>query len=312
MAGLGRRTFQAGEVLTASNVMAYLQDQAVMNFAGTAARGSAIGTAVAEGMVSYLADNNFVQAYDGTAWRSLGGVQVVSGTATRDALLPSPVQGDSVFRNDLGAVETYYGLYNSSTNPGGRDTAGWYINDRQTGLIPVKPSTVTIATGTGSANSIGTVSFSGATVVSLDGVFTSKYKHYRIIYSQDSATSTGVPMYLRFRNGGADNTASNYYWGGYFARISGVTGAHCGSGSSVLQLGYIAISAFSEAVIDVLNPYISKITTFNFQAFGQDGTNALTTFANGTYNTSTQFDGFSLFPASGNFTGQVTVYGYND
>ena len=59
MAGLGRRTFAAGEVLTASNVMGYLQDQAVMNFAGTAARGSAIGTAVSEGMVSYLADAEF-------------------------------------------------------------------------------------------------------------------------------------------------------------------------------------------------------------------------------------------------------------
>lgn len=71
MAGLGRRTFQAGEVLTASNVMAYLQDQAVMNFAGTAARGSAIGTAVSEGMVSYLADSNVVQAYTGSSWDSL-------------------------------------------------------------------------------------------------------------------------------------------------------------------------------------------------------------------------------------------------
>lgn len=71
MAGLGRRTFAAGEVLTASNVMGYLQDQAVMNFAGTAARGAAIGTAVAEGMVSYLADSNLVQVYDGSAWKSI-------------------------------------------------------------------------------------------------------------------------------------------------------------------------------------------------------------------------------------------------
>jgi len=63
MAGLGRRTFAAGEVLTAANVMGYLQDQAVMNFAGTAARGSAIGSAVSEGMVSYLADTNSVEVY---------------------------------------------------------------------------------------------------------------------------------------------------------------------------------------------------------------------------------------------------------
>lgn len=80
MAGLGRRTFQAGEVLTASNVMAYLQDQVVQNYAGTAARGSAIGTAVSEGMVSYLADTNVVQAYDGSAWNSLAYASAVPST----------------------------------------------------------------------------------------------------------------------------------------------------------------------------------------------------------------------------------------
>jgi hypothetical protein len=71
MAGLGRRTFAPGEVLTSSNVMNYLMDQSIMNFAGTAARGSAIGTAVSEGMVSYLANSNAVEVYDGSAWKSV-------------------------------------------------------------------------------------------------------------------------------------------------------------------------------------------------------------------------------------------------
>jgi hypothetical protein len=43
--------------------MNYLMDQSVMNFAGTAARGSAIGTAVAEGMVSYLNDTDRLEVY---------------------------------------------------------------------------------------------------------------------------------------------------------------------------------------------------------------------------------------------------------
>jgi hypothetical protein len=74
MPGLGRRTFAPGEVLTATNVMGYLQDQAVMNFAGTAARGSAIGTAVSEGMVSYLADSNLIEVYNGSAWKQISGL----------------------------------------------------------------------------------------------------------------------------------------------------------------------------------------------------------------------------------------------
>lgn len=83
--GAGRRVFSPGEVLTASNTMNYLMDQSVMSFAGTAARGSAIGTAVSEGMVSYLADTNQVEVYDGSAWRTIAKtgasiLQVVSST----------------------------------------------------------------------------------------------------------------------------------------------------------------------------------------------------------------------------------------
>ena len=73
MAGLGRKTFAAGEVLTAVNVQGYLMDQTVMVFASSAARSSALGTAVSEGMMSYLADSNEVTVYDGSAWQSVGG-----------------------------------------------------------------------------------------------------------------------------------------------------------------------------------------------------------------------------------------------
>jgi len=67
MAGLGRKIFTAGDVLTASDVQSYLQDQTVMVFAGTAARSSAIATPT-EGMISYQKDTDAIEAYDGTNW----------------------------------------------------------------------------------------------------------------------------------------------------------------------------------------------------------------------------------------------------
>lgn len=70
MAGLGRRTFAAGEVLTAANVMGYLQDQAVMTFAGTAARGSAIASP-SEGMTTYRSDADIIEVYNGSAWKQV-------------------------------------------------------------------------------------------------------------------------------------------------------------------------------------------------------------------------------------------------
>jgi hypothetical protein len=67
--GSGYRTFTAGEILTASNVQNFLQDQAVMVFAGTAARSSAIGTAnFEEGMLTYLTDVDKLQVYTGATF----------------------------------------------------------------------------------------------------------------------------------------------------------------------------------------------------------------------------------------------------
>jgi hypothetical protein len=62
-----RKVFDSGEVLSASDVNSFLMDQMVMTFAGTAARGSAIGTAT-EGMLTYLADTNTFEYWNGTSY----------------------------------------------------------------------------------------------------------------------------------------------------------------------------------------------------------------------------------------------------
>ena len=72
MAGLGRKVFAAGDVLSAADVDGYLMDQAVMRFASAAARSSALGTAVAAGMFSYLIDTASFEGYNGTAWTAVG------------------------------------------------------------------------------------------------------------------------------------------------------------------------------------------------------------------------------------------------
>jgi hypothetical protein len=81
MAGLGYKAFSAGAVLTAAQVQGYLQDQAVMLFASSAARTTALASP-SQGMTTYLTDSN-------TYWQ-------------------------------------YFDAYNSSTNPGGAASAGWY------------------------------------------------------------------------------------------------------------------------------------------------------------------------------------------
>jgi hypothetical protein len=67
MAGSGKKTFTAGDVLTASDVNNYLMDQTVMVFGGTAARSSAIPTP-SEGMFAVTTDNDELDYYNGSAW----------------------------------------------------------------------------------------------------------------------------------------------------------------------------------------------------------------------------------------------------
>jgi len=60
VAGLGKRTFQQFDILTADDVNGYLMDQSVMCFASDAARNTAIPSPT-EGMMSYLNDINQYQ-----------------------------------------------------------------------------------------------------------------------------------------------------------------------------------------------------------------------------------------------------------
>ena len=61
------KTFTTGTTLPASDVQDYLMKQAVMVFASSAARASAI-TSPTEGMLTYLSDTNVLNIYDGSSW----------------------------------------------------------------------------------------------------------------------------------------------------------------------------------------------------------------------------------------------------
>jgi hypothetical protein len=68
MAGAGYKLFATGDVLTAAQVNTFLMEQAVMRFADSAARTTALSGVLAEGMVSYLQDTNSLEVYDGSGW----------------------------------------------------------------------------------------------------------------------------------------------------------------------------------------------------------------------------------------------------
>lgn len=75
----GYRSWTPGEVITASNVQDYLQDQTVMVFASSAVRATAV-VVPTEGMLSWLEDDNKYQYYNGSGWTDLL-VPITGGTA---------------------------------------------------------------------------------------------------------------------------------------------------------------------------------------------------------------------------------------
>jgi hypothetical protein len=82
MAGAGKKTFTAGEVLTASDVNTYLMEQSVMVFGGTAARSSAIPTP-SEGMTTYIGVTGTatipqIETYTGSEWQTPYGLTLLN------------------------------------------------------------------------------------------------------------------------------------------------------------------------------------------------------------------------------------------
>jgi hypothetical protein len=263
MAGLGRRTFAPGEVLTASNVMNYLQDQVVQTYAGTAARGSAIGTAVSEGMVSYLADSNDVQVYDGAAWNDLAYQSAVDS-------LPTP------------------------------------------GLVPVIAPTVNFSGGTATANTLGEVSFTTVTSLSLNNVFTSTYKSYRIIVQVDANSVSTSNITMRYRASGTDFSTALYQRTGFATRTN-VSSATIG-GTGQTSIAFLDVGQNTGfAIIEIKNAVPAVWTESLIDSSGIDATTNFNMVRLSTLLPSnTSFDGFTIIPASGNITGSVRVFGYND
>lgn len=73
MAGSGYKAWAIGEKVTSSQFQSFVQDQVVQVYTNSAARSSALGTAVAAGMVSFLTSTASLEVYTGSAWAAVGG-----------------------------------------------------------------------------------------------------------------------------------------------------------------------------------------------------------------------------------------------
>jgi hypothetical protein len=103
------KDFQVNEILTAADVNSFLMKQAVMTFADSTARATALGTPTA-GMMSFLTSSTAVEVYSGSTavgWTAItggGGGGVSVGTAAPS----TPAEGDLWWDSDDGKLYVYY------------------------------------------------------------------------------------------------------------------------------------------------------------------------------------------------------------
>ena len=98
-AGLGFKTFNSGDVLSAADVNGYLM-QGVLVFASTAARDAAI-TAPAEGQFAFTKDTNSLFYYDGAAWVASGATGDIEGVTAGTGISGGGTSGTVTITNSM-------------------------------------------------------------------------------------------------------------------------------------------------------------------------------------------------------------------
>lgn len=101
MAGAGFKTFNTGDVLSASDVNTYLMQQTVMVFADSTARSTALGANVAEGMVSYLKSDDTLYTYNGSAWVAAGATGDITAVTAGTGISGGGTSGDVTITNSM-------------------------------------------------------------------------------------------------------------------------------------------------------------------------------------------------------------------
>jgi len=166
------------------------------------------------------------------------------------------------------------------------------------GLVPLSPTSIANSGGTASASG-ATVTFTGTTTVSLNGIFSATYDAYMLIYSV--INSTTAENWLRLRAAGTDSATNYNMRVGYFQSAY----------SSNTQNIYVRLgdNGTERTIFQVLiyNPFAAATTAI--YACGNDGATTSSFAAGGEHTAATSYDGITLLQSTGTVTGKIRAYG---
>lgn len=173
------------------------------------------------------------------------------------------------------------------------------------GLVQLIPTSVSVGSGSGSVDGNGTVSFSGASSISVNGCFSATYQNYLFIYNFDSATG-GNAIKWNGRTSGTTNSSNVYYYAVAKNRssVSSLTSYDRGTPTTYILLGE-GNTGVATGSITIYNPFVSKATEIG----GLAQNNVDFYWTGGHYDDTTSFDGFTI-TLNNSSTGSFQIYGY--
>ena len=191
------------------------------------------------------------------------------------------------------------------------DTAFVDFKGGTTGQVLKKSSATDLDVEWGTASSgltlINTTSFSAVSSQSVNDVFSTTYKNYKILFN---STSGAVNMLFRLRVSATDATTG--YLANTFVAFSTSTSTFSNTisnnSTSAIITGY-SPNYFSFDLVDVFEA--ANTIGVGIAAGRESDPRVVGGFFNFIKNDTTSYTGFTFFPASGTMTGSVSVYGYN-
>ena len=165
------------------------------------------------------------------------------------------------------------------------------------------------AGGASALTLISATTFSAASSHSVDSCFSATYKYY-LVLTDFTASTTNTSLNFRLRASSTD-TSTNYDSAiGYHQGASAGTETNANGTDEVKFSSNKTSADVISAKIEFYNPNLASQTSFTTHSAGGYGTNRFTWVGGGLQNSTTQFDGFSIYPAAGDITGSIKVYGY--
>jgi hypothetical protein len=277
-AGLGFKTFNTGDVLSAADVNGYLM-QGILVFASATARDAAI-TSPQEGQFAFLKDTNVTTYYTGSAWANVD---------TTGMTNPMTTTGDVIYSSS-GSTPARLGI----------GTAGQVL---QVNSGATAPEWATPATSASGLTFISATTMSSAASQAVNP-FSATYDNYLVLVTLTGGGNGGTTKF-QFRNG-VTNRTSAYYSGSSMIGYNGTTNSYAvNNGSTVDIVGNSGDAGTGGQIII----WVSNVNNSGYPSVNGQANQGLYYYVfGGTRNATETNDGF-LLTSSSSMTGSIRVYG---